>query len=466
MAAEPTPIVPARGGWRAGRRQGSATAAAKGGRRRGALDAGLARAREAEGLAAGWRALWVSRLLVWAGGLLGMLVWPTVSRAPGWRGFDPGGLTSPFGAAGDLLVAPAARWDSVWYLEIARGGYGGAPARAAFFPLYPLAVRALGAPAAALGGGERAYVAAGVAISLAALLAGLVIVHRLGVLDLGPSVAGRAVWLLALFPTAFAFSAVYSESLFLALSAGTLYAGRLGRWRWAGVLGGLAAATRSTGLLLVVPLVLLYLYGPRADRPAPGAQGSMGPRHPVRADLAWVLLVPAGLAAYMAHLALVTGDPLSPFSVGHLWYRHLSGPLGGAWEGAVAAFAGARQLLSGSRAPVFFTAAGGDPFFVAAHNLGNLLFLMVAVVGLVAALRRLPLAYGAWALCGLIVAISFPVGPEPLASLPRYLAVLFPLHMGLAAWLRSRRATGMALGLSAAGLVALSGAFAAWQWVA
>src|SRR4029453_15684684 len=122
--------------------------------------------------------------------------------------------------------------------------------------------------------------------------------------ELGDADARLTVALVALFPTAYAFSAVYTESLFLALSAGALYAGRLGRWRWAGVLAALASATRSTGVLLVVPLALLYLYGPRADRPGPpGVRSRLRPRHAVGRDAAWLALAPIGLVGYLGYLA-------------------------------------------------------------------------------------------------------------------------------------------------------------------
>ena len=56
--------------------------------------------------------------------------------------------------------------------------------------------------------------------------------------------------LTAFAPMAFFFSAVYSESLYLALSVGLFLCARNGRWMWVGVLGALAGATRSTGLVL------------------------------------------------------------------------------------------------------------------------------------------------------------------------------------------------------------------------
>ena len=41
------------------------------------------------------------------------------------RSFDLPALTHPFGGAGDFLLSPLARWDAVWYLDIAHSGYAG-----------------------------------------------------------------------------------------------------------------------------------------------------------------------------------------------------------------------------------------------------------------------------------------------------------------------------------------------------
>src|SRR4051812_45821233 len=101
-----------------------------------------AAAREDPAVADGLRALLVSRLLVWAAGAAAAGLWGLSARV---TLFDPGGVTRPFGPVGNALVAPFARWDSVWYLAIANDGYPvDDPRRAAFFPLYPLLVRAVG----------------------------------------------------------------------------------------------------------------------------------------------------------------------------------------------------------------------------------------------------------------------------------------------------------------------------------
>ena len=92
-------------------------------------------------LAVVWRAIWTSRLVVLLSGMFAVL---SFGRRPGTEAFDPANLTAPFGYFGNLLAAPFARWDSVWYLAIAQGGYDHEATRTAFFPLYPLVLRGPG----------------------------------------------------------------------------------------------------------------------------------------------------------------------------------------------------------------------------------------------------------------------------------------------------------------------------------
>jgi hypothetical protein len=363
------------------------------------------------------------------------------------NGFDPAGVVDHLGGSGDTLAAPFARWDSVWYLTIARYGYTSG-AEAAFFPLYPLLV----ALVAQLGPG---LLVAGVLVSVTSLLVALRLLWLLTDLELGarsPGAANLAVLTTALGPMAFFFTAVYTESLFLALSLGAFLSARRGRWAGAAGLGALAAATRSQGLLLVGALGLLFFEQRRGER---------------WRDALWLLAVPLGLGAYMGWLGLQGLDPLAPFSAQQTWFRHLAGPVGGLEQGVRAAFDGARQLLSGQTRTVYFARAGGDPMIVAWHNLMLFGFLLAALGPLVGAFRRLPPAYGGYALAAIVLAVSYPSGPEPLMSLPRLLVVLFPLPMAIGLWLAGHpRLRRPVLGSSAAALTAFSGLFATWHWIA
>jgi Mannosyltransferase (PIG-V) len=416
-----------------------------------------------------WRALWVSRLAVFASGV-GAAALFGVARPH--SALDPPGVVSGFGRLGDLLAAPVARWDAVWYLTIARFGYrpdlGVATApRTAFFPLYPLLLRGLS---------ETAIppIVAGVALSTAAFAAGLYGIHRLCTLELGrlgADAARTAVLVTAFAPMAFYFSAVYSESLYLALSVGLFWCARQGRWGWAGLLGAAACLTRSAGLVLVVPMVVLYLYGPREDRapdhPARAWWRGGGRRYKVRSDALWVAALPAGIALYLACLALAGGSASMPFHAQDVWHRQFAGPFVGAWDGAVAAFDGARQLLSGQRAHIYFAPAGGSPFVDAGHNLMLFAFLLAAVPMVVGVFRRLPVAYGAYVVAALALPLSYPVAAEPLMSLPRFEVVLFPLAMWAGAWLAAR--PRMRLGALAGSTLLMAffvGEFATWHWVA
>lgn len=459
-----------------------------------------------------WRALWSSRLLVWAAGMGAVLAF---GFGPVRNAFNPPGVTRGFGWLGSLLAAPAARWDAAWYLVIAHFGYrpdlsAFTSSRTAFFPLYPLGLSAIshvGVPP----------VLAGVLLSLGALALALYGIHRLTTLELACAgrssfvarsqageVARLAVMVTAFAPMAFYFSAVYSESLYLALSVGVFWCARQGRWAWVGVLGALAAATRSTGLVLMLPAVMLYLYGPREDRAPdfqpkqllrhtvrrrmPGLYGAwflnhavsrprpssalraisrLRPNYRLRRDALWLGLVPVGLGLYMAYLALDGGSALLPFHAQDVWGRHFAGPYLGVWDGVKAAFQGARQLLSLQREHVYFPAAGGSPLIDAGHNLMLLAFLLAAIPAIVGVLRMLPLAYGVYVIASLAMPLSYPVASQPLMSLPRFLVVLFPLSIWLAAWLAVHPRARMPALVGSAALMALFvGEFATWHWVA
>jgi hypothetical protein len=389
------------------------------------------------GVAPAVRAVLLSRLLAWTAGIAAVLVAGVSSRA---ADFDPAGTLAPYGEPLDTLVAPGARWDSVWYLAVAHSGYGSDPSRPAFFPLYPLLLRATGSG-----------VVAGIALSIACFAVASLLLHRLTAIELGPAAAGPAVTALALFPGSLYFSMVYSEALFLALSVGAVYCARTRRWAWAGSLGALAAATRSAGVVLLVPLALLWWAHSRRAR-----------------DGAWLALVPLGLAAFCGALALAGHEALAPFGAQEHWYRSFAGPFVGVRDGTVAAWDGARQLLSGSRTPAYFAPAGGDPFVAAAHNLSLFAFLIPVAPAVVGLARRLPPAYVAYVVTALALPLSWPVAPQQRMSLPRFEAVLFPAFMWLGAWIaRGGPARGRTVyALFACALAAVSALVSTWHWFA
>ncbi len=390
------------------------------------------------------RALVASRLFVWAVGVAAFLAFPLSAD----RRFDHGGLTQSFGDVGNALVAPAVRWDSNWYVDLAGHGYRHEAVEPAFFPLYPLLVRGVSELTTSI-------VVAGILISLVSFLVALVLLGRLTELELGAQAAPRAIWLLALFPAALFFSALYTEALFLALELGSFYAARRGRWAWAGVLGALGSATRNTGVLLVLALAVLYLYGPREDRPpdAPGATG-LHPRYRLRADALWLALVPVGLAIYLAYMQAHFGDWLAPLHAQQHFHRSFDGPLSALWLGLRKAVDGVGQIL------------GGDPIGPPARKIAQFVLAVGALWATVGVVRRLPAAYGVYSVVAIVAILSFPYPPGPLASSARYIAAIFPLFMWLAWRLSDRRAYLVVLAVFAATLAYSSAMFATWHFVA
>ncbi len=399
-------------------------------------------------------ALLSSRFLIWTAGTLTAVILGLHTGSA--TAFDPRNIAAPFHSTiANVLVAPATRWDSTWYLSIAHSGYRHA-AETVFFPLYPSLVALGSAPLS-----EAWAVFVGIFVSSACALAALFLLHRLVELDFGAEVARNTVWIVAWLPVGLFLSAVYSESLFLLLAIGSFYAGRLGRWWLGGLLGCLAAATRNSGVLLVVPLVLLYLYGPREDHEPDRPVSGLRPRYALRTDLLWIAAVPIGLLAYLAYLKLTLGHPLAPFNQQHRWHRSLV-PLGGVpagiWEGIKALIA---------------TVPGGASLIGAHLNTDSitrriveLAFLILGTVLLRLSWKRLPFPYTAFAGLSFLLAISAPSTVEPLRSLPRFTLVLFPLWIALGLWATERRRVRAVLIACAPLLVFWTYLFVSWTWAA
>jgi hypothetical protein len=143
------------------------------------------------------------------------------------------------------------RFDTLWFLRIARQGYD-QPMAVIFYPLYPLTIR--------LGSGLMPPLAAALLISTVAAFFffwGLLRLAR------GLSAVGRLRMLLlvCVWPTSFILFAGYAESLTLALVVWAVIFGREARWEAATVCGLLAGTARPSGVLVCIPLAVMALRG-------------------------------------------------------------------------------------------------------------------------------------------------------------------------------------------------------------
>jgi hypothetical protein len=206
----------------------------------------------------------------------------------------------------------ATQWDSDWYLGIADHGYTAELGTAydannlAFFPLYPVLVKAV----AAFTPGTRASTGLAIAV-IASVFAAW------AVFAVGDRLHGRRTGILlttlwAALPVGLVQWMGYTESLFTALAAWSLYAVLTGRWLWAGTLAALAGLTRPTGVAVAVAVTLTALLALHRRPFAPRA-------------LAAAALAPLGWCGYVGWVGLRLGRWDGYFAVQRLWHNELDG---------------------------------------------------------------------------------------------------------------------------------------------
>ncbi|AEY88475.1 integral membrane protein [Streptomyces hygroscopicus subsp. jinggangensis 5008] len=235
-----------------------------------------------------------------------------------------------------------ARWDSLWYTRVAELGYGyevrlpngDVHSNLAFFPLLPWLERLLHALT------PLSYAGAGFVVSLVASLAAAAGIFAVADRVYGPRTGVCAVLLWAVLPVGIVQSMAYSESLFTALAAWSLYAVLTGRWVGAGVLAALAGLTRPVGVAVVAAVWVAGVvsfgrergaqhtpgahHDGHAPAPAPGASGT--PYTPGRRRALGMLLSPLGAAGYVLWVGHRTGGgPLGYLDVQAGWRNGFDG---------------------------------------------------------------------------------------------------------------------------------------------
>lgn len=306
-----------------------------------------------------------------------------------------------------------ARWDSGFYLRIAEEGYRfvlGQQSSVAFFPVYPLSMNLL-APFAG------SNLAAGVLVSNVYLFFGLIFLYRLTETIFKDSgTATRAVFYIAAFPTAFFFSAVYTESTFLLFSTATAYFARKRQWGWAAVTGILCSASRIVGFLVAGLVIYEWLMDHGWTlATAYKKQAWRNLWDGIRKDwpqLLIIALIPLGMISYMVFLWRTFGDPLAFNTTQSAWGRQMLGPV-----------AIVLRDLSGLLRQNFLT---GEIWYHVLLDLGAFFAVLFTVWAI---WRRMGAGYGIYVLLAILIPMSSGSG-----SLTRYVLVIFPFFMMLAHW--------------------------------
>ena len=301
-----------------------------------------------------------------------------------------------------------ARWDSGWYVGIARDGYRfveGGRSNLAFFPAYPLAMRAAGT---LLGGRTEHYFIGGILVSWLAFVGAMVLLYKLARLDLDGEAADRAVIYAAIFPSAYFFGLVYSESLFLCLMLATVYAIRSRLWVVAGLVGALAMCSRVNAIMAMPALAWLAWRAAGRDR-----------EQLVSAAIALTGIV-AGFAAWCGYVYMLSGNPIE-WAASITRWNYMPGS--SQW----APFAGLLQALW-TRPYHYLTTE-----HQALYDVFNAGLTLAVALSTPYVWWRLGAGYGLFMLANL----ALPLSSGQFEGLGRYCSVLFPFSVGLAAAVRS-----------------------------
>ncbi|MEU6104787.1 glycosyltransferase family 39 protein [Streptomyces flaveolus] len=335
-----------------------------------------------------------------------------------------------------------ARWDSLWYSRVAEGGYGyevrlphgDVHSDLAFFPLLPWLER-LGAAV-----GPLSYADAGFVVSVLASLAAAWGIYAVADHVYGHRAAVCAALLWAVLPVGIVQSMAYSESLFTALAAWSLYAVLTGRWVTAGALAALAGLTRPVGLAVAAAVWAAAIVAFGRSRSGTAVRGALSteraPAEGVRRVLG-MLLAPLGAAGYVLWVGHRTGQgPLGYLDVQAGWRNGFDGGV------SFARFVGGK-LTS------FPSALAGVGLIA---GVALLLWLYVVCVR-----QRQPLALLVYS--GIVTALAL-CASSYFGSKPRLLLPAFPLLLPLALALARLRTSRSALVV--AGVAVVSAGYGAF----
>ncbi|HLD88867.1 MAG TPA: hypothetical protein VI894_01540 [Candidatus Nanoarchaeia archaeon] len=298
--------------------------------------------------------------------------------------------------SGNNFVDAWTQWDADFFMSIAQNGYGTEKWNGSF-PLYPFLMKFLGD---VIGGN---YALAGFLISNVALIAGMYFLYKLIMFDYRDEIGYKTIFYLIFFPTSFFLSAVYSESLFIALTIASFYFARKGKWLAAGILGFFTATTRLIGVLWIIPLAFEYL-----------EQKKFKIRK-IKADIIYLLLIPLGLLMTFWLMYAYTGDFFIYFKIQQSWHRSLTFP----WISIIDSIRGLMNFSFGSLYHLF------NLFIV-------LMFTTLLTLSIIIRQRK---SYIIYSTINLLLALSI----TKLEAVSRFVLPIFPCFITLAVFQESKR---------------------------
>lgn len=307
------------------------------------------------------------------------------------------------------------RWDSPHYIDLAKSGYkacieDGKHLFLVFFPLYPWLLRVIYLFV-------RNWELAGLALSTVSFCIGSVFFYATVKEEFGRLIAKRSVWLISLYPFAFFYGGIMTESLFFCLLAAGFFCIKRHKWCVAGILGIFCSLCRVQGILLLgvgmVEFLVTYPIGTLIKQ-------HKGKRF-VKAFFTkaiWLFLMPIGNVIYFVINYVVEGDffRFRVYQEKH-WYHTTTWVSNCLTE--ILQYALGQNEVNRTRMSIWIP---------------ELVLFVVAIVVIIYALRRHPIKYTAF----LIVYTAVNYSVTFLISGGRYMACALPMFVILAEWTRRK----------------------------
>lgn len=318
---------------------------------------------------------------------------------------------------GPVFASHFATWDAAHYLYLSEVGYSPGIPSCAFYPLWPLCIRAF---AVCLGG---SHLASGLILSNLFSLAAWWLFYELVRRRFGGKTAFLALIFLISFPGALFFQFIYTESLFFLLLMLLWFALETDRSALCAASGFLLPITRAIGVFCCAPIAWRLMRGPakrmikswRGCKVGPGfheqisRSTAIGDFFQASLRAAPLLFSPIlGWVLYLALMVVWTGDPFEGMRAQRFW--------------------GVQSIQNIINLPKFLDSLCTPTAF---HELrGSWLdrILFVVVCWTVPLVWRTGTDMFAW----LLVLAFLPALSGDLSSFTRFCAVAFPIFVGLA----------------------------------
>ena len=307
------------------------------------------------------------------------------------------------------LVQNWVHWDGWWYVDIVKNGYdtnyplvspenivcnqgsGACQRNFAFFPLYPVSINALHSVSG------LSVELAGILLSNLAFLGCVFLLFKLAKQLFNSKVAFVAGLLFVLSPLSYIFSGLMTESIFTFLLLLTILLSVNKKYFLAGLVGGLLSATRNTGVLVLIPMIMIY-WKQNKD--------NFNLRQLNWKVILGLLMVPTGIIIYALYLNYLVADPLAFIHIQAFWEK----PVNGIHPLLAIPFSIFDYSLEGS---------------LKIHIYDLIWFFGALTIFFVGLRKKLIPFY----LNSIILWIFVPLMAGTMVALPRYISVLFPIYL-------------------------------------